>query len=68
MAFIAYMIVMGLCGVLDHSGVWVEIPGLYNTVDHDNHHLKTEVNYSFPFPYMDILHGTYDGNICRIGS
>lgn len=60
-SFIGYMIVMGLCGVLDHSGVHFEVPGLYDTVDHDNHHLKFEVNYSFPFPYMDILHGTYDG-------
>jgi sterol desaturase/sphingolipid hydroxylase (fatty acid hydroxylase superfamily) len=60
-AFIAYMIVMGLCGVLDHSGIKFEVRGLYNTVDHDNHHAKFEVNYSFPFPFMDILHDTYDG-------
>ncbi|KAJ1412132.1 fatty acid hydroxylase superfamily-domain-containing protein [Ochromonadaceae sp. CCMP2298] len=60
-AFLAYMGVMGICGVLDHSGVRACIPGLYNTADHDNHHLKFEVNYSFPFPYMDLLHGTFDG-------
>ncbi len=60
-AFIAYMIVMGICGVLDHSGINFEFPGLYNTIDHDNHHAKFEVNYSFPFPFMDILHGTYEG-------
>lgn len=60
-SFIGYMIVMGLCGVLDHSGIKVEVPGLYNTVDHDNHHAKFEINYSFPFPFMDLLHGTYEG-------
>jgi sterol desaturase/sphingolipid hydroxylase (fatty acid hydroxylase superfamily) len=59
--FLAYMVVMGICGVMDHSGIHARIPGLYNTVDHDNHHLKFEVNYSFPFPYMDLLHGTFDG-------
>jgi sterol desaturase/sphingolipid hydroxylase (fatty acid hydroxylase superfamily) len=62
-AFIAYMIIMGIFGISDHSGVKFAIPGLYNTVDHDNHHLKFEVNYSFPFPYMDLLHGTFDGEI-----
>lgn len=60
-AFIAYMIVMGLCGVMDHSGIKIECPGLYNTIDHDNHHAKFEINYSFPFPFMDLLHGTYEG-------
>lgn len=60
-SFIAYMIIMGICGVLDHSGIKFEVPYLYNTIDHDNHHKKFEVNYSFPFPFMDILHNTYDG-------
>ena len=62
-AFVGYMIVMGLCGVFDHSGIKIECPGIYNTVDHDNHHLKFEVNYSFPFPFMDVLHGTYEGTL-----
>lgn len=60
-AFIAYMIVMGLCGVIDHSGIHFEIPGLYNSADHDRHHSKFEVNYAFPFPFFDMLHGTYEG-------
>lgn len=60
-AFLAYMVVMGLCGVLDHSGVHVSLPGLYNTEDHDAHHSKFEVNYAFPLPYMDLLHGTFEG-------
>lgn len=60
-SFIVYMIIMGILGVLDHSGVIISIPGLYITIDHDLHHSKFELNYSFPFPYMDILHGTYEG-------
>lgn len=60
-AFYGYMVIMGLCGVYDHSGIRVSVPGIYNTVDHDNHHKKFEVNYAFPFPFMDILHGTFEG-------
>jgi sterol desaturase/sphingolipid hydroxylase (fatty acid hydroxylase superfamily) len=62
-AFAAYMAVMGVCGILDHSGIRFELPGVYNTADHDNHHLKFEVNYAFPLPYMDILHGTFEGEL-----
>ena len=62
-SFIIYMIIMGICGVLDHSGIKVDIPFLYNTIDHDNHHARFNVNFSFPFPYMDILHGTYYGTL-----
>mmetsp|Transcript_38357 Transcript_38357/g.96073 ORF Transcript_38357/g.96073 Transcript_38357/m.96073 type:complete len:293 (-) Transcript_38357:143-1021(-) len=57
-----YMAVMGLCGVLDHSGVRLRVPGLYATEDHDLHHSKFEVNYAFPHPLMDILHGTFSGS------
>jgi sterol desaturase/sphingolipid hydroxylase (fatty acid hydroxylase superfamily) len=61
-AFLLYMVVMGLCGVIDHSGVRIEVPWIYNSLDHDNHHLKFNVNYGFPFIYLDILHGTYEGS------
>ena len=60
-SFIAYMIVMGICGVLDHSGIKFALPYVYDTEDHDAHHSKFEVNYGFPFPYIDMLCGTYDG-------
>lgn len=30
-SFLAYMAVCGVCGVLDHSGVKVSVPGLYDT-------------------------------------
>ncbi len=33
--------------------------GLYDTRDHDAHHRYFNVNYAFPFPYMDWIHGTY---------
>ena len=50
---------MGLCGVLDHSGIKIVVPFIYDTRDHDAHHEKFDVNYAFPFPLLDILHGTY---------
>ncbi|XRB02853.1 fatty acid hydroxylase domain-containing protein [Pycnococcus provasolii] len=60
-SFVAYMAVMGLCGVFDHSGVAsLRIPGgIYETTDHANHHSRFVVNYAFPFPLMDIVHQTY---------
>lgn len=65
-SFIAYMIIMGLCGTIDHSGVKLSVPGVYDASDHDRHHSKTNVNYAFPAPYMDIIHGTYDGTFLGI--
>jgi hypothetical protein len=61
-AFILYMIYMGSCGVLDHSGLNVRVPfGLYNAHDHALHHSKFECNYGFPHPFMDLIHGTFTG-------
>ena len=53
------MIIMGLCGVLDHSGIIFYVPNLYDTRDHDVHHEKFDVNYAFPFIFMDVIHNTY---------
>lgn len=39
----------------------MHITPLYSTVDHDIHHEKFDVNYGFPLPWLDILHGTYTG-------
>ena len=61
LAFLGYMVVMGLAGTLDHSGVRVYIPGIYDTADHDKHHERFNVNFGFPHCFLDILHGTYDG-------
>lgn len=61
-SFIIYMVIMGLCGVLDHSGIKLGVPLFYNTEDHDLHHSKFNINYCFPFPWMDILHQTYEGS------
>lgn len=59
-SFLLYMGVMGICGVLDHSGIKIRLPGgIYNTADHDLHHERVHVNYGFPFMIMDHLHGTY---------
>jgi len=60
-AFLVYMAALGTCGVLDHCGVDVCIlsPVLYTTRVHDLHHRLTTVNYAFPFPAMDMLHGTF---------
>lgn len=62
-SFVSYMIIMGICGIMDHSGVHCCIPNIYNTADHDAHHAKFEVNYGFPFIFMDLLHGTFEGTL-----
>jgi sterol desaturase/sphingolipid hydroxylase (fatty acid hydroxylase superfamily) len=113
LSFAAYMGVMGVCGILDHSGVlfeWrVALPHwlaslyapraasstsassstssssslstssssssaaaaasaplsltLYSIRAHDDHHRLYNVNYGFPFTFMDALHGTLGGNV-----
>lgn len=63
-SFIAYMVIMGLAGVLDHSGIMATVPGFYCASDHDRHHSKFNVNFGFPNPWLDILHGTFDGEYC----
>ncbi|CAM9979712.1 unnamed protein product, partial [Phaeothamnion confervicola] len=58
-SFVGYMALMGACGILDHCGVRLRLPGgLYDSKDHDRHHEFTEVNYGFPFLWMDMVHGT----------
>ncbi|RYG50009.1 fatty acid hydroxylase family protein [archaeon] len=59
--FLAYMALMGVTGILDHCGVKFSLPGVYTTRDHDRHHEKFNVNYGFPFPWLDLAHGTFDG-------
>lgn len=58
-SFFIYMAIMGTCGVLDHSGIPFTIPYMYSTADHAQHHEKFDVNYGFPFPYFDMVHGTH---------
>mmetsp|Transcript_1148 Transcript_1148/g.2090 ORF Transcript_1148/g.2090 Transcript_1148/m.2090 type:complete len:167 (+) Transcript_1148:112-612(+) len=57
-SFLVYMAIMGLCGVLDHCGVRIELKGIYSTMEHDAHHEHFSCNYAFPFVFMDVLHGT----------
>ena len=63
-AFLAYMAIMGVAGIADHSGVRVSLPGVYDSADHDLHHSAFSVNFGFPFPLLDIFHGTFDGRCC----
>ncbi|OQR88019.1 sterol desaturase [Achlya hypogyna] len=58
-SFVVYMVLMGTFGLLDHSGVPVRIPFVYDTRDHDVHHTRVTYNYGFPFQLLDVVHGTY---------
>ncbi|EKX53146.1 sterol desaturase [Guillardia theta CCMP2712] len=60
--FVLYMAIMGVCGILDHSGIKWGFLGIYNTEDHDKHHEHFDCNFAFPFVWMDILHGTFAGD------
>jgi sterol desaturase/sphingolipid hydroxylase (fatty acid hydroxylase superfamily) len=57
-SFSVYMLLHGICGVLDHSGVHFDC-GIYSSADHDLHHERFNCNYGFPVPWLDWLHGTY---------
>lgn len=63
--FFLYVVWMGLTGVFDHSGIKVHAPlGMYASIDHDRHHELVDVNFGFPHPFLDILHGTFVGEWC----
>ncbi len=65
-SFIAYMCVMGACGVFDHSGLRFRCyTGAYETAFHDKHHSLFAVNYAFPFEAMDVVHGTRHVDVAR---
>mmetsp|Transcript_8455 Transcript_8455/g.16448 ORF Transcript_8455/g.16448 Transcript_8455/m.16448 type:complete len:380 (+) Transcript_8455:150-1289(+) len=57
-SFLLYMVIMGATGVIDHSGIRLGVPLLYTAEDHDKHHGLFNVNFGFPFAFMDMLHGT----------
>ena len=56
--FMIYMSLMGLCGVLDHSGINFDFY-IYNSEFHGIHHQTFQWNYAFPLPIMDHIFGTY---------
>ena len=57
--FVAYLALMGVCGVLDHCGIAVKSFGsVYDTSFHDTHHRTFVFNYAFPFDIMDRARGT----------
>lgn len=54
-----YMVIMGTAGILDHCGIRISLPFVYDSVFHDEHHRLFNVNYGFPFSTLDIVMGTY---------
>jgi len=60
-SFLGYMAIMGAAGTLDHSGIRLNLDGVYDTECHDKHHERFNVNFGFPHCFLDILHGTYEG-------
>lgn len=63
-AFLVYMALCGVFGILDHSGIAVQLLGVYDTRAHDVHHQKgfgpsVYVNLAFPFTLMDVAHRTF---------
>ena len=63
-SMLLYMVILGIFGIMDHSGIkWaVQLPVwgvVYSTLDHDAHHQFFDYNYAFPFPFLDKIHGTY---------
>jgi sterol desaturase/sphingolipid hydroxylase (fatty acid hydroxylase superfamily) len=64
-SFLAYMVIIGIFGVVDHSGIKViiNVPFtnhvIYDSEDHDIHHQMYNKNYAFPFPWLDKIHETY---------
>ncbi|CAM9763572.1 unnamed protein product [Laminaria digitata] len=49
-SFVAYMVVCGTCGVLDHSGVAFSVPGLYDTAGDARAEAWTIILGRFFFP------------------
>lgn len=62
-AFLAYMALMGVTGMLDHAGIRASLPGLYHAEHHDAHHELFTCNFGFPFVFLDIMHGTFVGSL-----
>ena len=58
-SLLGYAAIMGITGMLDHSGIRFAVPGIHTTEDHDIHHELYLYNYGFPFPWVEQLCGTY---------
>lgn len=60
-AFLMYIVLLGIFGVFDHSGVAIKLPWFmfnYDSKFHDLHHKLFHVNYAFPFQFPDLIFGT----------
>eukprot|EP00761_Pharyngomonas_kirbyi_P003258 gb/GECH01003262.1/.p1 GENE.gb/GECH01003262.1/~~gb/GECH01003262.1/.p1 ORF type:complete len:267 (+),score=61.53 gb/GECH01003262.1/:1-801(+) len=60
-SYFYYILLNASQGILDHSGIDLNIPILYDSRIHDEHHRNFRCNYCFLSPIMDILHGTFHG-------
>ena len=57
-AYFAFVALVGLHEILDHSGVRLNVPLLSASRDHDEHHRRSRVYYGQLLPFLDWLHGT----------
>lgn len=56
--FLAFLAVVGVHEVIDHSGVDLNVPLLSRSKHHDDHHLRFHCYYGQLLPLLDDLHGT----------
>lgn len=56
--WLLFVAVVGLHEILDHSGINLNVPGLSDSWDHDEHHRKFHNGYGQLLPTLDMLHGT----------
>ena len=62
-SFLLYVLILGVFGVFDHSGIDIKLPWWlfsYESAFHDLHHERFNVNFGFPLVFMDILFGTFE--------
>jgi len=57
--FAVYLALHGFAGIADHSGIHADVPLLYRSKFHDDHHKLFTCNFGFPFAIWDHLHGTF---------
>lgn len=63
--FSAYIAIIGVFGIADHSGLRIALPwGIYDAEHHDAHHQHVTTNFGFPSSVIDIACGTFTGNCC----
>lgn len=56
--FLAYVVIVGIHELTDHTGIRFRMWPLAPSVGHDAHHRKVRTNYSQLLDWLDRLHGT----------